>query len=231
MAKEELVRDNCYFLQTDSLLFYTKPKITMISRKVKVKMLPKKWGVNKILKGRKPTPESINLIVKEIGSFIKPLNYKNRGKLGEKMRELIGRSRANDDGFVVARKRRILVKPHPSNETMPFGGCHPASLAVYEVLREMEKKFKVQLKPKVCRVFNPKSEAFHTTVVFQLDGTYWEADPFHARVGTNIKQITKEDALSRRTVPPIPISFEKSKLENYSENGVRKLIELSNQVE
>ncbi|MEK6958667.1 MAG: hypothetical protein AABW59_01335 [archaeon] len=206
------------------------------SKGLKIKRLPRDYGIKRLIRGRAVTLEAINALTKEIGAFIKPVNYAKRGNLGNAMREVIGRNRAKDDGFAVARKKAIYVKGLLSAQyipgkgtskpsLLPQGGCHPASLALYETLKAIERKTKIKLNPGISRQLNGEAIRFHSTVIFELDGKYWEADPFHARIGTSIKEITKKDALSRRYVPAKPMSYPATDLEYFSSRAVNDMIE------
>jgi hypothetical protein len=215
---------------------------------VKLRRVPKNYGVQRLIKNRTVTIESINALTKEVGAFIKPVEYAHRGKRGELMRQVIGRNRAKDTGQDVARKKSIFVKGLPTAELvdgklvkskilLPHSGCHPASLALYEALKALQKKTRVKLNPKIARGYSSSNSrqptsgqngGFNSTVIFELNGKFWEADPFHARIGANIKEITQEDAHNRRYVPPNPISFDATKLEAFSQNAVKKLLENNN---
>ena len=217
----------------------------LVKSKPKLKRLPKDYGIKRLIKNRPVTIQSINALTKEIGSFIKPLNYSNRGKRGEAMRKVIGRNRANDTGFDVARKKAIYVKGLPtaqyvggtlvnSKTLLPSNGCHPACLALYESLNALQKKTKIKLNPKIARGQFSKSGAtkrFSSTVIFELNGKYYEADPFHVRMGSDIKEISKEDAKKRRYIPPVSLSYEATKLEAFSQNAVKKLLESNNSMD
>ena len=216
------------------------PRKRKVSAKPKPKRLPRDYGVKRLIKKRPVTIKGINALTKEIGLFIKPVDYSNRGKRGEAMKQVISRNRANDSGLDVARKKAIYVKGLPTRQyvagelvgkktLLPKNGCHPACLVLYESLKAIQKKTKVPLNPKISRVQPAKGKMagslFSSTVVFELNGKFFEADPFYARHGANIKEITKKDAKKRRYVPPTPISYEAAKLEAFSQNAVKKLLE------
>ena len=211
--------------------------------KPRMKRIPKNYGIKRLIKKCPVTIEAINALTKEIGAFIKPVDYSDRGKRGEAMRKVIWRNRANDTGFDVARKKAIYVKGLKTRQFMagelvgsttllPKNGCHPASLALYESLKALQKKTKIPLNPKISRGLSQKGVmkggGFSSTVIFELNGKFWEANPFNARTGADIKEITKEDAQKRRYVKPVPISYEATKLEAFSQNAVKKLLESNN---
>ncbi len=205
-------------------------------KKVALKKVSRDYGIRRLIKGREATLASINELTKEVGLFIKPFNYHSRGSFGDKMKKVIERNRATDDGFTVARKRSIFVKGLKATQVtdggqrkealLPYGGCHPACLALYQALKAIERKNKIKLNPRVCRMTHSSStEMFHSTVVFELDGKYYEANPFHSRWGQNINEIKKEDALSRRYVSAKPISYRVAKLEGFSQRAVKELLD------
>jgi hypothetical protein len=205
--------------------------------KQSVPRLPKNYGIKRLIKNTPPTIDAISALTIQIGSFIKPvkLDSSERSKLREKV---INNNRAKDDGATIARKKTIFVAGRPinqyqngklikTNKLSPSTGCHPASLALYETLIALQKKFKIKINPKISRKRpnrNYLNQTFHSTVIFELNGKFWEADPFYSRIKNPIKEINSKDYHSRRCVPPIPIPYSAIPFEKFSKTAVSNLL-------
>jgi len=150
---------------------------------------------------------------------LKPVSLEGRTeKRIEQMKNVFKRNRLMS-GKEAIKKQRIFtegrkeIKSNYSRKGLtPIWGCHTQCLVFYELLKELEKKHKLKLNPKIYRTKHisvqengERKETPHSFVYYEFDRKKYFADPF---IG-ELRLITKKDLETAKQIPPKPISYEK----------------------
>jgi hypothetical protein len=166
-----------------------------------------KNGLTKLIEKRRPTILGITKLMKEIRSFVKPIeinkthsNYLRRRKLVEGE---YGKRTAKD----LANRRKIIVPVlKKQNMAQELWGCHQQSILLCSALRKMG------IKADTYRYKQTKNTP-HTIVIFELNNKKYEADIFNYNLSTLNPELLK----IAKKIPPKPISYEEYKKEKLNE--------------